>query len=307
MFRPALLSLFALTFSAAAETKSYPAADLTAVDVRGAIAVVVSQGPAAMTVETPGNDFSDLKLETQDGVLKITRNSLKQRRFGRSASVKVVKQDGVQTVKVNGKTVPNYTVRVSMPDVQRLKAAQSSSIRTTPLNAGALALAASTSSKVTATGTSGETSIDASTSGAVDASGLMASGLTLDSSTSGEARARTRSAAPVRVTVSTSAEARIVLIDAAPVTATASTSGELNISGPCTSATLNSSTSGDIEASALLCGAVNADASTSGNIKASARDTLSATASTSGDISVRGAPAERTIKESTSGDVSLAP
>ncbi len=293
--------------AAAAETKSYPAGDAAAIEVRHGIALVYTKGPASISVETPEGDYSDIQIETENGAIKISRVSMEKRRFGRSPSLRVRRDGGEQTVTVNGKDVPFYTVRVSLPEVTRLKAAQSSSIRAAKLNTGALDLNASTSSKIIVSGSAGATVMDASTSATLDASDLVVSGLTLEASTSGEAKAKTRSAAPVSVTASTSADAEVVLIDAAPVTASASTSGTLVLSGPCTSATLDSSTSGDLNASALQCDSVNADASTSGDVQAYAKTSIIATASTSGDISVRGTPATRTVKETTSGSVSLTP
>jgi hypothetical protein len=302
----ALIALAALPVSA--ETKTFKAIEASAVEVGGGIKVVFTQGPAALSADSPEGDFSDLQMTSADGVLKIRRKSMDQRRWwGGGNSVNMRERDGVLTVKVNGKTMPSYTVRVALPEVRRLKAYQSSAISAAALSAGALTLDASSSGSIVAAGTSGVTVIDASSSGEVDASGLMASGLTVNASSSGEAKAKSHTAAPVSITTSSSADATVIVTQPAAVSADASTSSMLKISGACTDAIFSSSTSAELDASALSCNSINADASTSGSIEAIAKKTLIAKASTSGDIDVRGAPATRDIKESTSGSVSLAP
>jgi Putative auto-transporter adhesin, head GIN domain len=303
---PVIAMLACLAPFAAAQSKSFTATGFNAVDVEGGIQVVFTpEATHSVTVEQTDNDFSDIDVGVKANTLFIVRPSVKKRAWWRGQSMSTTEKDGKFIIKVNGKVVPTYLVRVSGPGVARLAAASSSMITATNLAAGALTLDASSSGSIKASGAAATTVIDASSSAKIDASGLTTNGLTLDASTSSSVRAMSVGTATVKLDVSTSSDVDVTARGASAVDAVVSTSAVLTLAGTCGAATLDASTSSELIAERLVCRKVDATSDTSASIDAHAIDSVFARASTSGSIDISGKPAVRDVEESTSGDISF--
>ena len=153
--------------AALAESKSFSASDFSRIEVEGAMNVVYKTAPqTSVKVETSGGDFSDARIENDADNLVVSRVSAgKKGGFfswgGRSLSV----SDDGKTVKVNGKKKPVYTVYVTGPDLEGVKASESSRFDSATIKASTFEASASSSATVTLAGTATSASLSASAGG----------------------------------------------------------------------------------------------------------------------------------------------
>ncbi|MBA3069838.1 MAG: hypothetical protein FP825_15310 [Hyphomonas sp.] len=291
--------------AALAESKSFDAKPFSSIEVKGAMDVVFSTAPQTqVTVETPGGDFSDAKIEFDGDTLVVTRNSLKTRRsffsfWGNSLDIS---KDG-ETVKVNGKRVPRYTVHVSGPDLEAVRVSQSSRFTSDNIDADDFSASASSSAYVKLAGVSGNTGLSASSSGELKAADLQARTLRISASSSGEATGTVTGTGETVVDASSSGEATVVSKAAATFTVDVSSGGSAELSGACNSADLSASSGASIEADALRCESVTAGASSGGDIEAYATGPASGRASSGGSVEFAGNPSEQDSSESSGGSV----
>ena len=296
--------------------KTYDLSGFTGVYASAAVDVELTQGDAFSVVAyTESGDFSGLELRVEDGVLIATRpeeiwkgeNTSGWRRFfdigsnGKNISVKRV--DGQRVIKINGERVPTYTVRVTAPSIDRLGASSSSIVTTKGIKTLDLAIKTSTSGNINAEVTSSDVSVDASTSGDVILSGTC-DNLDIKASTSGDVKASDLTAQQSDLRASTSGNIRAT-VSGGNVSVDASTSGDVILSGTCDNLDAKASTSGEVKANDLTCQNGNLRASSGADISVTLTETVSAHASSGGDILVRGGAKPVKVKESSGGDVSI--
>ena len=317
------------------QSKTYNLSEFTGVYASAAVDVELTQDETFSVVAyTESGDFSGLELRVEDGVLIATRpeeiwkgeNTSSWRRFfsvgsnGKNISVKRV--DGQRVIKINGERVPTYTVRATAPSIDRLGASSSSivtakgiktpdlSIKATSsgdINAkvagGDVSVDASTSSDVVVSGTYEKLDIKASTSGDVILSGTC-DNLNAKASTSGDVKASDLTAQQSDLRASTSGNIR-AKVSGGNVSVDAGTSGDVILSGTCDNLDAKAGTSGKVKANNLSCQHGNLRASSGADINVTLTETVSAHASSGGDIVVRGGAKPVKVKESSGGDVSI--
>ena len=321
--------------SHADESKTYDLSGFTGVRASAAVDVELTQGDAfSVSAYTESGDFSGLELRIEDGVLIATRpeeiwkgknTSSWQRFFGigsgnRNISIKRV--DGRRVIKINGERVPTYTVRVTAPSIDRLDASSSSIVTAQEIKTRDLTIKTSTSGDINAEVAGGDVSVDASTSGDVVVSGtyekliikastsgdVVVSGtcekLDVKASTSGDVKASDLTAQQIDLRASTSGNIR-AKVSGGNVSVDASTSGDVVLSGTCDKLDIKATSSADVKASDLTCQNGDLRASSGADITAMLTETVTAHASSGGDILVRGGAKPVKVKESSGGDVSI--
>ena len=289
---------------ASAETKSFPAGNFTGIDARGVINVIFETGPtASINVDQDEGDFSDIYIEQAGQTLKIGRNSLREG-FGWSRNVSVKTDNGRKVVKVNGKRVPAYTVRIVAPTLDEASVSNSSSMIATGLNSPILAGSVSSSSDLVLAGTAGDVDLRASSSADLDAGNLEARRLKLDVSSSADALALVRDGT-LDVEASSSADVNVTVFGATKVDIDASSSADIELSGTCQALTISASSSADVEARDLKCATGDIHASSGADVSAFLNEGVEARASSGADISVAGNPPSRDVSKSSGGDVDI--
>ena len=277
---------------ASAETKSFPAGDFTGINAGGVIDVTFETGPvASINVEQEGGDFSDIYIEQSGDTLKIGRNSLREG-FGWSRNVSVKTDNGRKVVKVNGKRVPAYTVRVVAPTLAETSVSNSSSMTATGLDSPTFSGSVSSSSDLILSGTAGDVDLRASSSADLDASSLETRALKLDVSSSA-------------VDASSSADVNVRAIGATKVIVDASSSADVELSGTCQALAISASSSADVEAHDLKCATGDIRASSGADVSAFLTDSVEAKASSGADIAVAGNPPSRDVSKSSGGDIEI--
>lgn len=302
------ISLIALSIAAMpaiAETTSIDTGSFDSIDVNGAISVIYEQGEnQSVVVEQAAGDFSDIDVSTRGNELRITRKSLKKKGvFNRGVSIN--RSNGNLVVKVNGKVVPNYTVRISSPAITAIDASQSSTVTARDINTEILELDASSSADIIASGRAGELFIGASSSADVDAAGLESNSLDIDASSSAEVTATSNGLGPVFVNISSSAEAEIELAGRAHVDIDASSSADVELAGTCDRIIVDASSSADVEAEELQCNRAEVSASSSSDVNVHVSESITGHVSSGADLNVLGSPANRDVSRSSRGDVSF--
>lgn len=302
----ALISLSALSLAALpalAETRDYPADTFTRLDVSEAIMVVFETGSdTRVTVDQAEGDFSDIQIETRDDTLWIDRKSAGR---GWRSNLSTDFDKGILRAKVNGKRVPSYTVRITAPSLAAIDVSRSAMVTASGLASDNLDLAASSSADLSVSGRAGRVDIDASSSADIDAENLEATRLTIDAASSSDVKARAISADQVRISASSSADVELDLQQTGEVYLEASSSADLELSGTCERIELVASSSADIEGRDLTCNSADIKASSGADITLSVTDSVKASASSGGDITIRGNPADRDVRESSGGDISI--
>ena len=289
---------------ALADTKSYPAGDFTGIDTRGVIDVVFETGPvSSIHVEEENGDFSDIYIEQSGDTLKIGRNSLREG-FGWSRNVSVKTDNGRKVVKVNGKRVPAYLVRIIAPTLAVTSVSNSSSMTATGLDSPTFSGSVSSSSDLILSGTSGDVDLRASSSGDLDASSFEALALKLDVSSSADALALVRDGT-LDVDASSSADVNVRAIGATKVIVDASSSADVELSGTCQALAISASSSADVEAHDLKCATGDIRASSGADVSAFLTDSVEAKASSGADIAVAGNPPSRDVSKSSGGDIEI--
>tara|TARA_R110000787_G_scaffold20065_2_gene59494 strand:- start:2047 stop:2976 length:930 start_codon:yes stop_codon:yes gene_type:complete len=289
---------------ASAESKSFPAGDFTAIDTRGAVDVIFETGPdASISVEQDDGDFSDIFIEQNGQTLLVSRNSLRNK-AGWARNVSLSTKNGHKVVKVNGKRVPSYTIRVTAPALEEVSVANSSSLSASGLDVSTFSGSVSSSADLTLSGTVEQAKLRASSSADLDAKQLAATNLDLDVSSSADATAKVLGG-KLTLEASSSADATIEATGSERIEINASSSADVEISGTCQALNVSASSSADVSADDLKC--VNGDilASSGGDVDAYISGKLEARASSGSDITVRGNPASRDVRESSGGDIEI--
>ncbi len=302
--------------SHADENKTYDLRGFTGVRASAAVDVELTQGNAFSVVAyTESGDFSGLELRIEDGVLIATRpeeiwkgknTSSWQRFFGigsgnRNISIKRV--DGRRVIKINGERVPTYTVRVTAPSIDRLDASSSSIVTAREIKTSDLAIKASSSGDINAEVAGGDVSVDATSSGDVVLSGTY-DNLDIKATSSADVKASdlTSQQLNLRSTSSSNIRARV---SGGDVSVDATSSGDVVLSGTCDKLDIKATSSADVKASDLTCQNGDLRASSGADITAMLTETVTAHASSGGDILVRGGAKPVKVKESSGGDVSI--
>lgn len=288
-----------------AGTKNIDVGSFDVIEARGAMNVIYTAGPTpSVVIETDGNDFSDADISVDGDTLVITRVSLQKRGlFGGSGNLKV--SDGGRTVRVNGKVVPSYTVRVTSPDLSGIKVAQSSTGDASGINAASFEARASSSAKLKLAGKAQSAEMSASSSADIEAKNFEAGSLEVSASSSGDVEALVTGTGKVEISASSSGEVSLRSTQAATFNVNASSGADVELAGACASIEISASSGADVDASKLQCRAATVTASSGADVEAFASVSADGTASSGADISFDGAPAEQKVKKSSGGDVTF--
>ena len=309
MFRTAacLAALAALTAPAAlAETKSYDAEAFSSIDARGAIDVVYEHAASpSIVVEQAEGDFSDVYLEFDGDTLIVSRNSVRDRSgwFG-NTSINI--KDNRKVIKVNGKRVPYYIVRVAGPDLDGTRVAASAKLVATGIQSNDFTGKVSSSGDLELSGIAAKAKLKASSSGDLMASAFTAESLDVQASSSGDVEAVSSGKGRVRIDASSSGEVALRSLDAADFIIDASSSADVELEGACGTIEVEASSSADVDAAKLTCRAATISVSSSGDVSVHAAESVEAQASSGGDVYVTGNPASRDISKSSGGDIDFA-
>lgn len=293
--------------AALAESKSFSASDFSRIEVEGAMNVVYKTAPqTSVRVETSGGDFSDARIENDGDTLLVSRVSAgKKGGFfswgGRSLSV----SDDGKTVKVNGKKKPVYTVYVTGPDLEGVKASGSSRFESSTIEAAKFEASASSSATVTLGGTATSASLSASSSGEVEAAGFAVGTLNVSASSSGDADVLVTGTGKTSISASSSGDVILNSAGAASFDVSASSGAEVELSGSCNAMTVSASSGADVEADELRCAGVTVSASSGADVDAFASGAATARASSGADVTVAGKPATQEATKSSGGSVSF--
>lgn len=288
-----------------AGTKTVDAGDFTQIEAKAAMNVIYTAGPErSVQIETDGDDFSDADVSVDGDTLVITRVSAGKRSWlGGGANMRV--SDDGKTIRVNGKKVPYYTVRVTSPDLKGIKMAQSATGEASGIKATNFTAQASSSAELKLSGSATRAEINASSSGEIDASQFAAGSLDINASSSGEIEAMAAGTEQTDVSASSSGGVSLRSVEAASFKVNASSGAEIELSGLCNSVDISASSGADVNAGDLKCQTATANASSGGDIEAFASGSAIGSASSGGDVSFEGAPKETDSKESSGGSVSF--
>lgn len=290
---------------ALAGTKTIDVGGFDRIDAKGAMNVIYTAGPTpSVIIETDGNDFSYAAISVDGDTLVVTRVSLEKRGlFGGSGNLKV--SDGGKTVRVNGKKVPSYIVRVSSPDLNGIKVSQSSTGNASGIDAASFEAQASSSATLKLSGKATRAEMSASSSADIEATEFEAESLDVSASSSGEVDARVTGAGKVEISASSSGDVSLRSTQAATFSVSASSGADVDLAGACASISISASSGADVDASKLQCQEATVTASSGADVDAFASLSADGTASSGADISFDGAPAGQKAKKSSGGDVSF--
>ena len=213
----------ALAPMAYAETRSFPAGDFTGIDTSGVVDVVFETGEtASVEVEQEDGDFSDIYIGQDGSTLETGRNSLREK-AGWARNVSIRHKDGRKVVKVNGKRVPTYVIRVVAPTLTEVSVSNSSSVNASGLSGQTFSGAVSSSADLFLSGKADEVSLRASSN----------------------VEARNLTCATGKLQASSGADIDVFLKDS--VEARASSGSDIEISGNPPSRDISESSGGDVE------------------------------------------------------------
>lgn len=304
----ALASLSVLLAPAAlAEGKAFSASDFSRIEVRGAMNVVYKSGPeTAVKVEASNGDYSDARIKNEGDTLVVTRVSIEKKRgfFSWGARSVSVSGDG-KTVKVNGKVMPVYTVHVTGPDLESVKASQSSRFESAAIKADSFDAGASSSSTVTLAGSAARALLSVSSSGELFAGGFAVGTLNVSASSSGDAVVLVNGTSETSVSASSSGSVDLTSDAGASFDVSASSGANVELSGSCKDLTVSASSGADVEAGALRCASVTVSASSGADVDAYASGAATAGASSGADIVIAGKPGRQDASRSSGGSVSF--
>ncbi len=289
-----------------AQGKTYDVSPFTEIEVEGAMYVVHKTGTnTSVRVEASNGDYSDARIEMQGDKLFISRESLngKSGWFSGGRSVNISK-DG-QTIKVNGRKVPVYTVYVTSPELSRVKAAQSSRFDSQTINTDSFEASVSSSAQMKLAGTAGEARLSASSSGDLKAKQLKAGSARISASSSGDVEASVTGTGATEILASSSGEVKLHSAAAATLTVNASSGSGVEMSGACNSISVTASSGADVEADDLRCVNATANASSGADIDLYATGSATGWASSGGDIRFSGNPSVRDMTKSSGGSVNF--
>lgn len=290
---------------ALADSKAIDTRSFDTIEVKGAMNLVYTQGPdRAVAVETDGSDFSDADISVDGDTLVITRVSLeKGGLFGKGTNLKV--SDDGKTVRVNGKKVPTYTVRVTSPDLSGVKVSQSSRADVSGIDAGNFEAKSSSSGRLILQGRAADAELAVSSSGDIDATRFQAAMVDISASSSGDITALVSGTGDSRVSASSSGDVTLRSEQAASFTVDASSGADVSMSGACARISISASSGADVDADDLKCAVASVNASSGGDVDAFASDSATGNASSGGDVNFSGNPSNRESNKSSGGDVSF--
>ncbi len=289
--------------AAIAETQSYPAEAFSQIKAVGPIDVIYE--PAAtpsIMVEQAENDFSDVYLDFEGDTLVVSRKSIRDR-SGWFNNVNINTKNHRKTIKINGKHVPYYVVRVSGPDLDGAVLKRSAKLTANGVNSTRFDAHASSSGYLLLSGSAKSAEFHASSSGEISAPDFRAQSFDIEVSSSGDVEAKSNGNGRVKVDASSSAGLDFESLGVAEFLIQASSSAEIELSGECASIEIEASSSADVDGKDLACRDAKVAASSSADVSVHVSDSIEAKASSSGDINVSGSPAVRNISRSSGGDV----
>ncbi|MBA4225190.1 MAG: hypothetical protein C0456_01050 [Hyphomonas sp.] len=304
MTATAIIALLASPL-AFADTQTVNVGAFGQIEAKGAMNVIYTAGPSrSVVIETDGSDFSDAKVSVDGDTLVITRVSVDKRGFfGGSGNIRV--SDGGKTVRVNGKKVPYYTVRITSPNLEGIKVAQSATADASGIDAAAFEARTSSSGNLTLSGRAASAKIDVSSSGDIEAGAFEAGTLDISASSSGDVKALVTGTGPTKVSASSSGEIKLRSLQAAQFDISASSGSEVEVAGACASVSIKASSGADVDASKLKCETATVSASSGADVDAFASVSASGSASSGADISFEGRPAQQDVSKSSGGDVTF--
>ncbi|MEZ6000703.1 GIN domain-containing protein [Hyphomonas sp.] len=295
--------LILATPAALAETKSYPAQPFSEIEAGGPIDVIYERAATpSIVVEQAENDFSDIYLDFDGDTLIVSRNSVRNR-SGWFNKVSINTKNDRKIIKVNGKRVPYYIVRVSGPDLDGVEVKKSAKLTANGVESGSFKGHASSSGDLELNGSATEAELHASSSGDILAAGFRAESLDIQISSSGDVEATSSGTGLVQVEASSSGDLELNSLGAAEFLIQTSSSADLELKGQCASIKVEASSSADVDANDLTCRSADVTASSSADVSVTATDSIVARATSSGDIYVSGSPVHRDITRSSGGDI----
>lgn len=226
-----------------------------AISTSSSVDVIYTQSSGGQHVEiyAPDNlvDYIDVRVE--GGVLKVGFKSP-----GNNFSI-------------NGKH--KKEVRVSAPAVNSLKASSSGDI-------------------IIKNGlkTNGKVTVKASSSGDVTGGAVSCNDFVATANSSGDVVLEKVSCTNFSADASSSGDVSIKNLNAVNVSADASSSGDVVLAGSCENASYRASSSGDVKAKGMKAVNVTASASSSGDVECYVTGSLTAKASSSGEVAYKGNP-----------------
>lgn len=304
MTATAMIALLASPF-AFADTQTVNVGAFDQIEAKGAMNVIYTAGPSrSVVIETDGSDFSDAKVSVDGDTLVITRVSIDKRGFfGGGGNVRI--SDNGKTVRVNGKKVPYYTVRVTSPNLEGIKVAQSATANASGIDAASFEARTSSSGNLTLSGRATSAKIDVSSSGDIEAGAFEAGTLDISASSSGDVKALVTGTGPTKVSASSSGEIKLRSLQAAQFDISASSGAEVEAAGACASVNIKASSGADVDASKLTCETATVSASSGADVDAFASVSASGSASSGADISFEGRPAQQEVSKSSGGSVTF--
>lgn len=236
-------------------TKKVNVGSFNAISTSSSVDVIYTQSSGGQDVEiyAPDNlvDYIDVRVE--GGVLKVGFKSPRN------------------NFSINGKH--KKEVRVSAPAVNSLKASSSGDI-------------------IIKNGlkTSGKVTVKASSSGDVTGSTISCDDFAATANSSGDVILEKVSCTNFSADASSSGDVSVKNLNAADVSADASSSGDVILAGICENASYRASSSGDVKAKGMKAVNVTASASSSGDVECYVTGSLTAKASSSGEVAYKGNP-----------------
>lgn len=236
-------------------TRKVNVGSFNAISTSSSVDVIYTQSSGGQHVEiyAPDNlvDYIDVRVE--GGVLKVGFKSP-----GNNFSI-------------NGKH--KKEVRVSAPAVNSLKASSSGDI-------------------IIKNGlkTNGKVTVKASSSGDVTGGAVSCDDFVATANSSGDVVLEKVSCTNFSADASSSGDVSIKNLNAANVSADASSSGDVVLVGSCENASYRASSSGDVKAKGMKAVNVAASASSSGDVECYVTGSLTAKASSSGEVAYKGNP-----------------
>jgi hypothetical protein len=214
-----------------------------------------TSGNQDVEVYAPDNLVDYVKVEVEDGVLKVCFES-KNKKKG---------------ITINGKH--KTKVSVSAPAVHKLHASSCGDIL---LKNGL---------KV-----QGKVVVKSSSSSDIEGGSVACDELLVKTSSSGDVSLENVVSTSLNVEASSSGDVDIKMLQAETVEAEVSSAGDIELAGVCHSAKFSASSSGDVMAKMLKANVVTAKASSAGDITCHAVDSLDVTTSSSGNVGYKGNP-----------------
>lgn len=236
-------------------TKKVNVGSFNAISTSSSVDVIYTQSSGSQNVEiyAPDNlvDYIDVRVE--GGVLKVGFKSPKN------------------NFSITGKH--KKEVRVSAPAVNSLKASSSGDI-------------------IIKNGlkTNGKVTVKASSSGDVTGGTISCDDFAATANSSGDVVLEKVSCTNFSADASSSGDVSIKNLNAVNVSADASSSGDVILAGTCENASYRASSSGDVKAKGMKAVNVTASASSSGDVECYVTGSLTAKASSSGEVAYKGNP-----------------